>query len=150
MTCDQYRELISADFDGELEPLEEVELFGHLAACADCRLWRRGQVEIRAEFIRWPEEEFAPSKELPRAVDVRQTRTYRVPRTLAWAAGLLFVAQSTLTITTMLLGRGEDSDQVRTPGTVETISLTPADCTSFTVSSSRQIPKPTVENPKGG
>ena len=40
MTCDHYRELCSAQLDGELSADEAVELDHHLRTCAGCRAYR--------------------------------------------------------------------------------------------------------------
>ena len=139
MACEEYQKRISADLDGELRADEEIGLWEHLRDCADCCSWRRDQILIRAEFHRWPLEalpakiaEPAPSRTRSRA------HAYRVPRPLAWAAGILIVLQSTLSITSMLSRPVETADEpLDTNGYVETITLTPADRTSFTVHSSR-------------
>ena len=39
MGCDQYREALSADLDGEPTGVGAVELQGHLDGCAGCRSW---------------------------------------------------------------------------------------------------------------
>ena len=39
--CTPFRELISAELDGELTPGEEQDLLAHLAACSACQLYRR-------------------------------------------------------------------------------------------------------------
>lgn len=40
MTCDHYRELLSAELDGELTQAEDADLTKHLDGCAGCRAYR--------------------------------------------------------------------------------------------------------------
>ena len=40
MTCDHYRELLSAELDGELTKAESADLAEHLNGCAGCRAYR--------------------------------------------------------------------------------------------------------------
>lgn len=39
MGCDQYREALSAELDGESPGVSEDALSGHLSGCSDCREW---------------------------------------------------------------------------------------------------------------
>ncbi|WP_050778126.1 zf-HC2 domain-containing protein [Micromonospora sp. ATCC 39149] len=39
MRCEQWREMLSAQLDGEETPAERVTAEGHLVTCGDCRAW---------------------------------------------------------------------------------------------------------------
>ncbi|MFI7068902.1 zf-HC2 domain-containing protein [Micromonospora sediminicola] len=46
MRCEQWREILSAQLDGEETPAQRVAVNGHLEACADCRRWRDLATEV--------------------------------------------------------------------------------------------------------
>lgn len=50
LTCDDVHELLSAAFDGELDPAEAARLDEHLAACSACAVHRERLAEVRDVF----------------------------------------------------------------------------------------------------
>lgn len=47
MSCERYREVLSADLDGEEAPLVEGSTVEHLAVCEDCRTFAAGITSLR-------------------------------------------------------------------------------------------------------
>lgn len=47
MSCELYREALSADLDGEETPVAEVSMAEHLALCDDCRTFASGITSLR-------------------------------------------------------------------------------------------------------
>lgn len=148
MSCDKYQEMISAQMDNELSVDEEPSLWEHLAHCENCRAWRREQLTLRDEFAAWPEESLPASAwPLPPAEPVR---AYRVPRALAWAAGILLLIEGAW------IGRGlvgpRTPDDYSTPDddTVETIVLTQKDRVSHGVQDFVPDVEPNTPKDKNG
>ena len=97
MKCEQYRELISARLDGELEPDELKALDAHQQQCSECAAFAR-QVKQLQELAADSPTAAMPS-EVEEAILSRTNRQqslwqrlfrghYRIPRPLAWAAAL--------------------------------------------------------------
>lgn len=152
MNGDMYRELISADLDGELREFEELGLWEHLPQCATCRGWRRDQIGLRHELQHWPEEALPSDLSAIIAPVTRPARNvYRVPRVLAWTAGIVLLVQSAVTAST-LTSRSSvvmpylTADQE----TVETIVLTARDRVQYEVHHTRQMVAPEAEGQNGG
>lgn len=61
MTCEQLQELIHAYFDGELDPLRNLETEGHLSECEACQSNHQEYSNVRAlvqggaQYFRVPE-----------------------------------------------------------------------------------------------
>ena len=51
MTCNEYQEWISAYVDNELDEERAAPLFAHLGACAECRGFFRGSLELRSLLL---------------------------------------------------------------------------------------------------
>ena len=82
MDCDEARELISADLDGQLD--DEEAMRAHLAACAECRAWREQAATLPHRI---PSSPVAGPSAVPRGF-----LAYRWIRiALAWA-GILLIA----------------------------------------------------------
>lgn len=61
MTCEEYRELISADYDGELNESDRAALNAHLAECEECRAYAealRSLSELLTGDLPSPGEDF--------------------------------------------------------------------------------------------
>lgn len=100
MSCEKYRELISARLDNELFGEEQKVLGSHLESCSDCRRFA-GELESFAGL-----GGSSQAGQLPPALEARILRQtvrsaggrkslwsylygyYRIPRGLAWAAML--------------------------------------------------------------
>ncbi|MCK4605908.1 MAG: zf-HC2 domain-containing protein [candidate division Zixibacteria bacterium] len=100
MNCEQYRELISARVDGEIESEELDALEAHLEQCPECAAFAR-QVKQLQELAADSPLVLMPS-EVEEVILSRSNRQqslwrrlfsghYRIPRPLAWAAALLLV-----------------------------------------------------------
>ncbi len=137
MTCDQYRELISADLDGELQPDEEVTLFTHLGTCDDCREWRRDQLMLRTGMHQWPQEALPEAIAVPPTMAQSTPRnSYRIPRVWAWAAAVLLLIQSALTVSSFTSNNSDTRVALDDAhDATETIVLTTEDRTRYTVQS---------------
>lgn len=99
MSCEKYRELISADLDGELNKEEREVLEKHLSDCAECRrlaeeLKKMRVMAVSSEFENMPIE--LENKILTKTVHVQKKKSivdifkgyYRIPRGLVWAGVL--------------------------------------------------------------
>lgn len=51
MTCNEYQEWISSYVDNELDEDKAGPLFAHLGACAECRGFFRGALELRSLLL---------------------------------------------------------------------------------------------------
>lgn len=135
MNCETVRETMSAELDGEATDEQLAPAYSHLAACADCRAWRREIIAVKGIFAALPEHplpaSIAGQLELAGTASPRVGRrnVYRIPRLLAWAAAAVVV-----------LSIGWSSHQALTrPVTTstaevaETIVLTSRDRTSSSV-----------------
>jgi len=110
MSCEKYREMISAGLDGELSQNDELSLREHLASCSDCR-------RLADELASMSEmNKTMPAAVMPEEIENRIKRYtveapgrgkswrnvlfgyYRVPRGLVWAgmAAVLFFVGDTL------------------------------------------------------
>ena len=152
MNCDVHRELISADLDGELRESEELGLWQHLTQCAECRGWRRDQIRIRYELQHWPEEALPSNVGEFFAPDTKSTRNvYRIPRVLAWAAGLVLLVQGAVTVSTLTSRSSLDMPYLTADQeTVETIVLTARDRVQYEVHDTRYTIEPESEGQNGG
>ena len=135
MTCDQYRELLSAKFDKELTEPEQKALSEHLAQCAECTQYAEQLKELDRLTAEWedavmpPEVEqaiLARAKTNPRGVF---TGSYRIPRPVAWAA---MIALIILSVNSLFNGGDDDpaNQLIITPEDsqpVQRIVLTEAD-----------------------
>ena len=152
MNCDTHRESISADLDGELRESEELGLWEHLAQCADCRGWRRDQIGLRYELQHWPEEALPSDLSAIIAPVARPARNvYRIPRILAWAAGIVILVQSAVTVSTLTSRSSVDMPYITADQeTVETIVLTTRDRVQYEVHDTRHTTAPETEGQNGG
>jgi len=100
MSCEKYREMVSALFDNELSTEEQKVLLSHLESCSDCGRFA-DELESFKEL-----GSSVPAEQMPTALEtsilcqtvgsVGQKKSlwshfsgyYRVPRGLAWAAML--------------------------------------------------------------
>lgn len=90
VTCDPYRELISAQIDGELDGADETRLQLHLDTCASCQSYRDDAWSLRRSFQVRSVEVSEPAN---RQVDV--AGSLRGVSFLRWA---LFVIGGTLVL----------------------------------------------------
>ncbi|MDA3628937.1 zf-HC2 domain-containing protein [Saccharopolyspora sp. WRP15-2] len=77
--CSHFREGISARLDGEEPQISAAELDEHLAACAGCREWQRGVVDLTRRLRIRPAE---PVPDLVSGVLAAQPHRRRWPRLL--------------------------------------------------------------------
>lgn len=100
MNCEEIRETMSAELDGEATDDELARAYGHLADCPACRLWRREILAMKNMFAHSADVSL-PSKVTKQLHDTTKSSTargpqksmYRVPRPLAWAAAAAFILQ---------------------------------------------------------
>ena len=102
MDCENIRQTLSAEIDGEAPDRELSAAYRHLADCAECRRWRRDFLQIAKDFPAWADQPI-PIEVTSRLQDhIRKTGTaprrknrtvYRIPRPLAWAAAAILVLQ---------------------------------------------------------
>ena len=101
MTCEEYKEQISAFTDGELSPGESKPLFEHLPGCPDCRTFLGVLMKVRkvaaAEEIPFPEgfdERILSGIEGKRisSVSVKPSRSPLWGRRLSWSPGFAAAA----------------------------------------------------------
>ena len=52
MSCEEMREILSAELDGEAADDELIGVYRHLAACPPCRNWRREILALKGAFAR--------------------------------------------------------------------------------------------------
>lgn len=103
MSCDKYREMISANLDLELNAEEKKALDAHLQTCADCRKFMEELNDIRnisksSEQVVIPES--LENEILHKTVESRKGKKtildsfrghYRLPRSLVWVGMLAIV-----------------------------------------------------------
>lgn len=91
MMCDEARELISAEIDGQLGAEEAKALSGHLAGCDDCVDWQSRLADVnRRSMLRSVDS--APGLRRAPLPDPRVARRNRAIRiALGWAGVLLVI-----------------------------------------------------------
>lgn len=101
--CDKYRELLSANLDGELTGDEEGSLERHLAGCKSCSKLLAEMLEQRKLFSRRAEAKIPveiekaildrTSGRTPRRNPIMRlfSGSYLIPRPVAWAVAALIV-----------------------------------------------------------
>ena len=104
MNCEQYRQLISALVDKELNSEERGSLDKHLADCSACKQYAEQVRELERLTSEWEASTMPPdveqavlarTKAKPRGWLARVWNdSYSIPRPLAWAAMLLLVLLS--------------------------------------------------------
>jgi len=102
MSCEDLQEIISAEADGEALEEELVAAYRHLADCAACRTWRRETLAVHQDFLLWHDEPIPETvaerlrkqerRSQERAVP-HESRVYRIPRPVAWAAAAILTLQ---------------------------------------------------------
>jgi len=97
MNCEQYRELISARLDGEIENRELAALEAHLKQCETCTAFSRQLDQLHALVV-----ESQPTPMPDEVVETIMAKTYcrpgrwrrlvsghyRIPRPVAWAVAV--------------------------------------------------------------
>jgi predicted anti-sigma-YlaC factor YlaD len=108
MTCDQVREAISADLDGEGPALPTSAIQAHLEGCAACRTWRERAhaVTRRARFGGHVLDHDLTAAVLAAGGPSDRVRSWSGAR----RAGLVAVALAQFAITVPLLVLGHDHD----------------------------------------
>lgn len=101
MNCEQYRQLISALVDKELNERERGSLDEHLAECSECAQYSEQIRELERLTTEWETSQMPPDleqgilekgKQKPRGLLSRLWGgSYHIPRPVAWAAVLLLV-----------------------------------------------------------
>jgi hypothetical protein len=109
MSCEKYREMISAQLDNELDQSEIADLKEHIDVCSDCRqfrteLARLGAVGKPSKMTRMPGQvekdifkNTIGSKKHTKSIFDFLIGYYRIPRGLVWAgmlAGLLLIGNT--------------------------------------------------------
>jgi anti-sigma factor RsiW len=101
MTCEEYKEQISAFLDGELPDNQAGRVFEHLPTCSDCRAFLSVLMKVRkavaAEEVPWPEAlDERILSEIGRrktsSVSVRSRRTPLWARRFSWSPGFAAAA----------------------------------------------------------
>ena len=111
MNCDKYKELISAQLDGEISAEEEKELNEHMAKCSDCSDFAaslKDIIELSAKRnnvsmpIDLEQSILGKTAKKKRSLLEHLTGYYRVPKFAIWAgvAFLGFFAVNTYQIRT--------------------------------------------------
>ncbi len=111
MSCDKYREMISARLDGELQKDENMILDRHLQSCPGCsrfaeELGAINQLSISVETIKMPTNieqnllnKTVRSSGRRKSLFSYLSGYYRIPRGFAWAGMLLiFLSAANLVI----------------------------------------------------
>jgi predicted anti-sigma-YlaC factor YlaD len=106
MTCDYFKELISAQIDGELSPDESQALKQHLLECTACAKFSAGLSELSYQIIRQPAanmpDALAQKILLVTVGNERQQgigqkiltyfgASYRIPRVAVWGAAAVLM-----------------------------------------------------------
>jgi anti-sigma factor RsiW len=104
MDCEKYKEMISAQMDGELPPDEEAILDHHLKECGDCSDFQEKLAELQSLSVRRNIEPFPSELEAVILEKARKSHNrpglirqmvfghYKIPKGLAWAAMILIIA----------------------------------------------------------
>jgi len=103
MTCDDFKELISARLDGELTPDESRALEQHFLECAECAQFASGLDELSAQIARQSLSDMPGNladkilsatvgNDRPQSVGQRILSyfgaSYRIPRVAVWGGGV--------------------------------------------------------------
>jgi hypothetical protein len=110
MECSDYKELISVQLDGELNPVEEKQLNDHLALCTDCGKFQQeliilGQTMVATAKETMPQEieQLVINKTVAKISFIKRIiglsgGYYHMPRGVVWATAiiLLFLIGNTI------------------------------------------------------
>ncbi|MGC4821781.1 zf-HC2 domain-containing protein [Micromonospora sp. DT63] len=111
MGCEQWREILSAQFDGEETPAEQAGADAHLAECATCRRWydRAAAVTRRARLTL-----AAPGPDLTHVIlaTLPAPRRLRDRLVLTLRAGLALIGALQLVLGLVQIGRGPSDAHV--------------------------------------
>lgn len=101
MNCEQYRQLISALVDKELNESERVTLDEHLALCSECAQYSEQIRELERLTTEWEASQMPSGVEQAILEAAKQkphgwlgrlwSGSYHIPRPVAWAAVLLLL-----------------------------------------------------------
>ncbi|MFG2052569.1 zf-HC2 domain-containing protein [Micromonospora sp. NPDC048930] len=116
MACEQWREILSAQLDGEATRSEAAAAEQHLAGCAGCRAWREAAVAVtrRARTHAVPELPDLVDVVLAAAPPVRRPWRVRAAVGLRTLLGLLGAVQLVLGLTQV--GRNTVADHLHASG----------------------------------
>jgi len=102
MNCEDIRQTMSAELDGEAAEHDLIIAYRHLADCAICRSWRREVLAVHRDFPLWHDEPVPPAvaerlqqheHQAQHRAGPGEKRIYRIPRPLAWAAAMILTIQ---------------------------------------------------------
>jgi len=104
LKCKDYKEMVSAQMDGEISPEEEQELNEHLKTCSECLSFAEEMQAMKADLPVWNDiqvpsdvEHKILNKTVYKRGNVKKSILsvfagyYRIPRGLAWASGVIIL-----------------------------------------------------------
>ena len=142
MDCDYFRELLSANRDGELTEQENRVLTAHLQTCLPCRAFADELAALGDALALWRPEPLPSTvkdqilaRTMGHAVNSRTgflRGYYRIPRSLAWAAILAVVLLLVNTFAGQFSARRPDAPSKPPDGSVmvQKVVLTQKDLVS--------------------